>query len=163
MTTMLGQAEATRSAVGLAHERAVLAACNVVHAVAAGAKSDRQLQERADRTARLVDTATELEREQTAILEKVAEEDECRATSGLASTQSVWAATSEGLPDPVARTLQQRLAELADRAMEVATAANKMLGELPRALGDIRGAPPQGRRRGRSRMPRPLSTAHREA
>lgn len=157
---MLGQAEVTRSAVGLAQERAVLAAYNVVHAVATGADSDPRLRERACRVVTLVDAAAGLEREQAAILGEATQEDECRATSGVASTSSVWAATSEGPPDPVARELRQRLSGIAERAIDVASAANEVIGEWPRALSDIDGAPSKGRRRGRPRVRR-LQTASR--
>lgn len=159
---MLGQAEATRGAVGLARERAAVAACSIVHAVAAGARPDRHMQERADRTARLVDTATELERERAAILRSVADEDERRAMSGLPSTRSVWAATSEGPPDPVARMLQQGLAEIADRAVEVVTAANGVIGEHPHESGVV-GAPAQRRRPAELRPQRLQSASHRGA
>ncbi len=134
-TTMLEQAELTRSAVSLAQGSGMLAACNVVHALASGASVDLHLRELSARTARLVDAAADLTRELAAILDDAAIEDQRRATDG--SSSSVWLAPVGA--DRVADQLRDRLLRLADQAVPVASAASDVIGQLPRAQSNPTG------------------------
>jgi hypothetical protein len=159
--SMLEQAEATRRAVGLAQERAMLAACNVVHALAGGTSSEAQIRELSVRTVALMDEAADLAQELAAILGAATAEDERRAEAGSAPRSSVWLAGqgTDRPPDDVADRLRHRLLGLADQAGPLASAANEVIDGMPRAHDDA--GEPRPRNRYAWLRQRPRSATHR--